>query len=106
MGQSANRLGPAAAWVEHRNVEIYDHHNAEETDRQEDGGMKCNSRHLANVGSATTMVVEELRELMEKQTPPMRLREAEATLFSLGIRWDTGNLIYPSTTTRDVQALL
>ena len=93
--QSANRLGPAAAWLagaEH--VAVYDHHSGVA------GDINPTELVLEPVGSATTVLVERL------QARAIELSETEATLFALGIRADTGALSFTSTTPRDGHALV
>ncbi|KOO22745.1 polya polymerase [Chrysochromulina tobinii] len=95
--QSANRLGPAAAWLENAShVAVYDHHSCV------DGDINPTELHLEPVGSVTTVLVEEL----QKHAHKIKLSETEATLFALGIRADTGALSFPSTTPRDGRALV
>jgi tRNA nucleotidyltransferase (CCA-adding enzyme) len=55
---------------------------------------------IDKVGSTTTLLVERLKEAGIKPAPH------EATLFVLGIRADTGGLVYQGTTIRDASALL
>ena len=95
--QSANRLGPAAAWLENAShVAVYDHHSCV------DGDINPTELHLEPVGSVTTVLVEQL----QKHAHKIKLTETEATLFALGIRADTGALSFPSTTPRDGRALV
>ena len=95
--QSANRLGPAAAWLENAShVAVYDHHSCV------DGEINPTELHLEPVGSVTTVLVEQL----QKHAHKIKLTETEATLFALGIRADTGALSFPSTTPRDGRALV
>jgi len=89
------QVGPAAAWLtaaEH--VAVYDHHSGV------DGDIEYDELVIEPVGSATTVLVERLRERK------IELTETEATLFALGIRADTGALSFPGTTPRDGSALV
>ncbi len=115
--QSRERLGPAEAWLATAShVAVYDHHLLVAGDIEPDELV------LEPVGSATTMLVERLRDAAEARggggddgvggastpgssSPPL-LTEAEATLFALGIRADTGALSYADTTPRDGHALV
>ncbi len=82
-----------ASWL-NRGVElhVYDHHM-----QQEDPGGDFS--RVEPVGATTTLLVEELRRLEAK------LESWEATLLAMGIYEDTGNLLFTSTTTRDISAL-
>jgi nanoRNase/pAp phosphatase (c-di-AMP/oligoRNAs hydrolase) len=55
---------------------------------------------IDKVGSTTTLLVKRLQEAGIVPAPH------EATLFCLGIRADTGGLLYEGTTVRDATALL
>ena len=104
--QTMDRLGPAASWLANAShVAVYDHHSGVS------GDINPQELVLEPVGSATTVLVERLREVADGAAtaagePPLKLTEAEATLFALGIRADTGALSYPDTTVRDGHALL
>jgi tRNA nucleotidyltransferase (CCA-adding enzyme) len=72
---------------------IYDHHPpAEDT-------APSSEIHVEQVGSTTTLIVEEI------QKREIALSPAEATFLALGIHEDTGSLTFTSTTVRDVKAL-
>ena len=73
-------------------VVVYDHH-PETLKRIAYEGK------IEKVGSATTLVVEELARKNVSISPE------EATLIALGIYEDTGNLTYQGTTPRDMRAL-
>jgi len=93
--QSRNRLGPAEKWLASAShVVVYDHHV------EVNGDINPNELVLDDVGSLTTVLVEKLQQL------DVALSEAEATLFALGIRADTGALSYAQTTPRDGEALV
>lgn len=97
--QTRERIGPAANWLQHAShVAVYDHHSFLSSDIHPD------ELTVEPVGSVTTMMVERLQALSDH--PLARLSEAEATLFALGIRADTGALSYSDTTPRDGKALV
>lgn len=73
-------------------VIIYDHH----PDIKE-GGLEGES-HIESIGSTTTMMVEMIRE------KGIDIDSITATLFMIAIYEDTGNLLYSSTTPRDLEA--
>jgi len=94
---SAARLGRATPWLEKaESVHVFDHHLG-----VQNGSLAsvADEFHVEAVGSTTTMIVERLRDA--KVEPD----QAEATLYVLGIRADTGGLAYESTTLRDAEAL-
>ncbi|MDJ0701782.1 MAG: CBS domain-containing protein [Leptolyngbyaceae cyanobacterium MO_188.B28] len=96
--QQRDRLGPAAAWIDHAHthqlpVTVYDHHLTAETD------ISAFERYLEPVGATTTLVVEQLQEKQVSLTP------AEATAMALGIHVDTGSLTFERSTSRDAAAL-
>lgn len=74
-------------------VHVYDHHAAAEDDL--DGSVVV----VQPVGSATTLLVEEMRRR------GIQLDGAEATLLALGIHTDTGSLTHGNTDGRDATAL-
>lgn len=93
--QSRNRLGPAEKWLASAShIVVYDHHV------EVNGDINPDELVLDDVGSLTTVLVEKLQQL------DVALSEAEATLFALGIRADTGALSYAQTTPRDGEALV
>jgi tRNA nucleotidyltransferase (CCA-adding enzyme) len=72
---------------------LYDHHLNEEKD------FTAHEIYEANYGSATTVVLNELL------TKGASIDPIEATLFTLGIYEDTGNLTFSSTTPRDLEVV-
>jgi tRNA nucleotidyltransferase (CCA-adding enzyme) len=102
--QMSERVGPAAPWLDvAEHVAVYDHHVGIE------GDIEPHEVVVEPVGSSTTVLVERLRALKESPPdgkPPLELTEADATLFALGIRADTGALSFPGTTPRDGMALV
>jgi tRNA nucleotidyltransferase (CCA-adding enzyme) len=104
--QSASRIGRGKAWLDTaRSIHVFDHHDPRDTENQKkkkDNSLVDMATEVVidSVGSTTTLLVERLRDAGIKPKPH------EATLFVLGIRADTGGLVYESTTTRDAAALL
>jgi tRNA nucleotidyltransferase (CCA-adding enzyme) len=74
-------------------IHIYDHHPAADDD------LAGSQELVERVGSATTLLVEQLRARR------IEIDRVEATLFALGIHADTGSLSYAGTTARDALAL-
>lgn len=72
---------------------VWDHHAAAEDD------VPAAVSHCEPVGSATTLLVEEIRRR------GVRVDVMEASLFALGIHVDTGSLRYAATSPRDAEAL-
>ncbi len=88
------RLGPLAG-ILHRPgvvVHVYDHHPSEPGDL--DGTLQVR----AEVGACSTLLAELAAEAGARLTP------FQATALLLGIYADTGSLMLPSTTARDVHA--
>lgn len=118
--QSASRIGRGKSWLESaRSIHVFDHHDTndpseagndskqQQQSKQKEGKKTDNylidmatEVVIDKVGSTTTLLVEHLRDAGIKPQPH------EATLFVLGIRADTGGLVYESTTLRDASALL
>lgn len=73
-------------------VHVWDHHSAE-TD------MEPSEIRQEPLGACTTLLVEEIRKRS------LRISPMQATLFLAGIYEDTGNLTFPSTTSRDAYAV-
>jgi hypothetical protein len=89
-----DRLGAGQALLAGaKEVHVFDHHAMKQPD------IEATQLHLEDVGSVTTMVVEQLREKRVEVT------DAEATLLAIGIHADTGSMTYDCTTVRDVEAL-
>lgn len=74
-------------------VHVYDHHAAATDD------VPAQHVRVEPVGSATTLLLEELR------ARGAALDRVEATLFALGIHVDTGSLTFATSTPRDAEAL-
>jgi tRNA nucleotidyltransferase (CCA-adding enzyme) len=90
-----DRLPGLAEVVRRRGVEViaYDHHPPQA------GDVEGAEDHSMDVGSATTILVHEIRDRGIGITP------LEAGLFLLGIHEDTGSLTFPSATPRDADAV-
>lgn len=89
-----DRLGAGQALLaQAREVHVFDHHAMKQPD------IAATQLNLEDVGSVTTMVVEQLRAHQVEVT------DAEATLLAIGIHADTGSMTYDCTTVRDVEAL-
>ncbi len=73
-------------------IHIFDHHPLAAKD------IKGDKEIIENVGATTTIFTEMIRK------DKIRLSPVEATLLMLGIYEETGSLIFPSTTVRDLTA--
>lgn len=93
--QTPGRLGKGEALLERPGIEwiVYDHHPTVEGDMPPTPGR----REL--IGSATTLLVQELEKRGRSFTP------LEATTMALGVYVDTGSLTFPSTTPADARAV-
>ncbi|SPP99557.1 PolyA polymerase family protein [Candidatus Sulfobium mesophilum] len=91
----ADRLGPLSTLLSQKGIKIhiYDHHPFEENDIRRDQEM------IEEVGATATLFTELLRDRKLHPTP------MEATILTLGIYEETGSLLFPSTTTRDLLAV-
>lgn len=74
-------------------VHIYDHHPWSQGDIH--GSLEV----VETVGAAVTLLIEKIQEAN------ISVSSLEATILALGIYADTGSLVYPSTTSRDVEAV-
>ncbi len=74
-------------------VTVWDHHGASPDDLPGDRVV------VDKVGSATTLLIEEMR------ARSIAIEPVEATLFALGIHTDTGSLVHATSTARDAHAL-
>lgn len=92
--RSSERIGPLAACLGNPGLKlhIYDHHPASAGDLQ--GEVEI----LRNVGSTTTILVEQLRQR------DVAITAEEATILDLGIYEDTGSLTHLTTTPDDLIA--
>jgi len=92
---NANRLGQLTELAQRDSVDfhIYDHHPSAPDD------LRGSLVKVETVGAATTILVE---EIIERNLP---LTAFDATILALGIYEDTGSLLFPSTTPRDVSVV-
>ncbi|HLC14630.1 MAG TPA: DHH family phosphoesterase, partial [Thermodesulfovibrionia bacterium] len=81
-----------AAKKKHVKIHIYDHHPFSEND------IRGEREIIEEVGAVTTIFTEML------QAAKIPISPLEATLFAIGIYEETGSLVYPSTTERDLKA--
>lgn len=93
--RNARRIGLLRALLKRSDVEvhIYDHHPPSEED------VRGTLEVVAPLGAVTTLLVEKIKEAGIELSP------FEATVLALGIYEDTGSLLYPGTTCRDVAAV-
>ncbi len=96
--QWRDRLGKASEWLDLPDIEItiYDHHSP---GAEANGDIAATRRVIEPIGSATTLVVEEL------QAAEQTISGVEATVMALGIHVDTGSLTFDHATVRDAAAL-
>ncbi|PKL49623.1 MAG: hypothetical protein CVV37_07575 [Nitrospira bacterium HGW-Nitrospira-1] len=89
------RLGPLAGLLENKNltIHIYDHHPMEKED------IRGEVEKIENIGATATLFVELLKGKKLHPSP------MEATILALGIYEETGSLLFPSTTERDLLAV-
>ena len=89
------RLGPLAELLKNKNlaVHVYDHHPFEKED------IRGNVEKTEEVGATATLFVELLKSKKLHPSP------MEATILALGIYEETGSLLFPSTTERDLLAV-
>ncbi|WP_418789982.1 CBS domain-containing protein [Phosphitispora sp. TUW77] len=90
-----SRIGEVREVLENPGIEvlIYDHHPATDDD------IKGSFELIENVGAATTLLVEIMKE------QGLAINPFEATVFALGIYEDTDCLTFTSTTSRDAEAV-
>ncbi|MDO9027445.1 MAG: CBS domain-containing protein [Candidatus Roizmanbacteria bacterium] len=73
-------------------IHIYDHHPSLPED------IKAQKEIIEHVGATSTIFIEMLKEKKIEITP------VEATVLALGVYEETGSLVFPSTTGRDLTA--
>ncbi len=93
---SRRRIGRFSELLERKDVKVsvYDHHPLL---KEED--IITDDYHKNETGANVTAFVEEIKKKR------IKISSIQATLFALGIYEDTGSLIYPTTTPRDVDAV-
>jgi tRNA nucleotidyltransferase (CCA-adding enzyme) len=89
------RIGPLAELLSQKGlkIHIYDHHPFNE------GDIRGDVEKIEHVGATATILAEILKNRKMHLTP------MEATILALGIYEETGCLLFPSTTERDVLAV-
>ncbi|MCX8031195.1 MAG: CBS domain-containing protein [Thermodesulfovibrionales bacterium] len=90
-----DRIGPLKALIGQPNIKIhiYDHHPPTKED------IKGELQIIENVGAVSTIVTSII------QRKKLMLTPMEATLLCLGIYQETGSLLFPSTTPKDLIAV-
>jgi tRNA nucleotidyltransferase (CCA-adding enzyme) len=93
--KQADRLGPLAKMLRNKGltIHIYDHHPFKETD------IRGDVEKIEEVGATATLMSEILKNRKLHPSP------MEATTLALGIYEETGSLLFPSTTERDLLAV-
>lgn len=88
------RIGPLAELLENRQlkIHIYDHHPFTK------GDIRGEVEKIEQVGATATIFTEILKNRRLHPTP------MEATILALGIYEETGSMLFPSTTERDLLA--
>ena len=94
--KSPRRLGKIAGIIGKAGVDvhIYDHHPWAPGDIH--GAVEVVD---VNVGAAVTLLVERIRQ------SELPINTLEATIFCLGVYYDTGSLVFTNTTYRDLDAV-
>jgi len=89
------RIGPLAELLSNKNIKIhiYDHHPFSK------GDIRGEVEKIESVGATATIFTELLKNRRLHPTP------IEATILALGIYEETGCLLFPSTTERDLIAV-
>lgn len=90
-----SRIGPFAKILSNKQIKIhiYDHHPFSK------GDIRGEVEKIENVGATATIFTEILKNKRIPLTP------IEATILALGIYEETGSLLFPSTTERDLLAV-
>jgi tRNA nucleotidyltransferase (CCA-adding enzyme) len=93
--KTPSRIGPFAKLLSQKGVKIhiYDHHPFNE------GDIRGEVEKIENVGATATIFTEILK------TRKIPLTPMEATIIALGIYEETGCLLFPSTTERDLLSI-
>lgn len=91
----AARIGKAALLLSRKGIKIfvYDHHPRTQ------GDIKADRDVYGQVGATATILVDEIKK------KNIVLDPFEATVIALGIYQDTGSLVFPTTTRKDVEAV-
>lgn len=93
--KNPGRIGPFAELLSKKGIKIhvYDHHPFSK------GDIRGEVEKIENVGATATIFTEMLKSRKVHLTP------MEATILALGIYEETGYLLFPSTTERDLLAV-
>lgn len=93
--KSPDRIGPLAKLLSDKSIRIhiYDHHPFHK------GDIRGEIEKIENVGATATIFTEILKNRRFRPTP------IEATILALGIYEETGCLLFPTTTDRDLLAI-
>lgn len=93
--KNPGRIGPFAELLSKKGIKIhvYDHHPFNK------GDIRGEVEKIENVGATATIFTEMLKNRKVQLTP------MEATILALGIYEETGYLLFPSTTERDLLAV-
>ncbi|MFH1702395.1 MAG: CBS domain-containing protein [Nitrospirota bacterium] len=93
--KNPGRIGPFAELLSKKGIKIhvYDHHPFNK------GDIRGEVEKIENVGATATIFTEMLKSRKVHLTP------MEATILALGIYEETGYLLFPSTTERDLLAV-
>ena len=93
--KNPGRIGPFAELISKKGIKIhvYDHHPFNK------GDIRGEVEKIENVGATATIFTEMLKSRKVHPTP------MEATILALGIYEETGYLLFPSTTERDLLAV-
>ena len=93
--KNPGRIGPFAELISKKGIKIhvYDHHPFNK------GDIRGEVEKIENVGATATIFTEMLKNRKVHLTP------MEATILALGIYEETGYLLFPSTTERDLLAV-
>ncbi len=93
--KNPGRIGPFAELLSKKGIKIhvYDHHPFNK------GDIRGEVEKIENVGATATIFTEMLKSRKVHPTP------MEATILALGIYEETGYLLFPSTTERDLLAV-
>ena len=94
--QDPDRLGVLKEALQNPglSLHIFDHHPGSP---QNTTALKTDFQIIDTVGATITLLVEEIRDR------GILLSPFEATLFAIGLYEETGSLVYPNTTPRDLQ---
>lgn len=98
--QDAARIGSLKALWDNPVVEVhvYDHHVTDREREPDTSPPRAVQAFIEPVGASTTLMIEHLQKAGHSLTP------FEATTLAIGLYEETGSLVHPSTTPRDLEA--